>query len=76
MQQHLSVKHREQMRVVSWKLEGNPEGQCSRGRHGSGFNRRRYQGCWHSQCAFLEFYVAQYPVNQQIVVSESTMSKY
>ena len=28
------------------------------------------------QCAFLEFYVAQYPVNQWIVVGEPTMSKY
>ena len=46
------------------------------GQSGSGLDRRRYQGCQHSQCAFSEFYVAQYPVNQWIVVGEPTMSKY
>ena len=50
--------------------------QRSRGRCGGGFNGRRYRGRQHLQCAFSEFYVAQYPVNQWIVVGEPTMSKY
>ena len=48
----------------------------NRGRYGGGFDRGRYWGCQHSQCTFSEFDVAQYPVNQWIVVGEPTMSKH
>ena len=76
MQQHLSVKRREWKKVASWKLEENPEGAMQQRQTQEWIWWKEYQGCQHSQCAFSEFYVAQYPVNQWIVVGEPAMSKY